>query len=528
MRGTNPFLRYWHTLRWLKPVQFYGRLWFRLYRPKPDLRAAPKPRATSRRWLACARATSMLGPDTFRFLSVERRIGQAEDWNRADWPKLWLYNAHYFDDLLANDAGARSDWHRALIARWLAENPPGQGNGWEPYPTSLRIVNWVKWLLAGNEPQAGMLDSLAVQTRWLQQRLEHHLLGNHLWANAKALVFAGAFFEGEEAGQWLSQGLQVLQRERGEQVLADGGHFERSPMYHSILSEDLLDLIQLASCLPAPFETVDLPAWKTTATRMLSWLASMTHPDGDIAFFNDAAFDISPTLASLKQYANALGIQLEDTAWLPCTHLQDSGYVRLQQGEAVLVADVAAIGPDYLPGHAHADSLSFEFSVRGKRALVNSGTSTYENNAQRQYERSTAAHNTVVVDGQDSSEVWAAFRVARRARVHEVITKSTADGLQLSAWHDGYLRLPGKVKHLRTWQLSAEKLEITDRLTGDFHQAETRFHLAPHHGLRWEVDGGDARLEPAHWHPRFGQSLAIQVLVVRFHSAHCRVCFFWD
>lgn len=88
--------RYWHTLRWLKPVQFYGRLWFRLYRPKPDLRAAPKPRATSRRWLACARATSMAGPDAFRFLSVERKISQPEDWNRADWPKLWLYNAQYF------------------------------------------------------------------------------------------------------------------------------------------------------------------------------------------------------------------------------------------------------------------------------------------------------------------------------------------------------------------------------------------------------------------------------------------------
>ncbi|GAB1458705.1 hypothetical protein MASR2M50_04790 [Thauera sp.] len=37
--------RYWHTLRHLRPVQFYGRVWFRYSRPKPDLRAAPALRA---------------------------------------------------------------------------------------------------------------------------------------------------------------------------------------------------------------------------------------------------------------------------------------------------------------------------------------------------------------------------------------------------------------------------------------------------------------------------------------------------
>src|SRR5262249_6854070 len=144
------------------------------------------------------------------------------------------------------DAGSRADWHRDLIKRWIAENPPGAGNGWEPYPISLRVVNWIAWSLAGGKLDEVACDSLATQVRVLGASLEYHLLGNHLLANAKALVFAGCYFTGPEAEAWLTAGLSLLQRELAEQILADGGHFERSPMYHAIILEDVLDLVQLA------------------------------------------------------------------------------------------------------------------------------------------------------------------------------------------------------------------------------------------------------------------------------------------
>ena len=79
-------------------------------------------------------------------------------------------------------------------------------------------------------------------------------------------------------------------------------------------------------------------------------------------------------------------------------------------------ADVGEIGPDYRPGHAHADTLCFELSVFGQRLVVNSGTSEYGLGAERLRQRGTAAHSTVQIDGADSSEVWSGFRVARRAR----------------------------------------------------------------------------------------------------------------
>jgi len=392
----------------------------------------------------------MTGPDRFTFLGVERRITAAADWNRRDWPKLWLYNAHYFDDLLAQSATAREPWHREILRRWIRENPPALGNGWEPYPTSLRIVNWVKWAQGAPETRVNEVrDSLAVQASWLRRRLEFHLLGNHLWVNAKALVFAGTWFEGPEADRWRASGLALFERELAEQILPDGGHVERSPMYQAIVLEDILDLVQLAQRTGSVIAASAVERWRTEALRMLGWLQAMSHPDGEIAQFNDAAFGIAPNVAALTDYARVLGLAVDDTPLPPRVRLGASGYERMQVGDAVLIADVAAIGPDHLTGHAHADTLSFELSVGRRRRLVNSGTSTYEAGTERCRQRGTAAHNTVEVDGQDSSEVWGSFRVARRARVFDVTTDEAPAGLTLAASHDGYRRLRGCVVHHR-------------------------------------------------------------------------------
>jgi uncharacterized heparinase superfamily protein len=497
-------------------------------------------------WVPCARAASMTGPGRFRFLGVERELASAQDWNNADWPKLWLYNAHYFDDLVATGFRQRSEWHDALLARWVVENPPGCGNGWEPYPASLRIVNWVKWALSANTLDDAVWHSLAVQARWLRKRLEIHLLGNHLWANAKALVFAGAFFEGEEAAAWRAKGLAILQRELGEQILPDGGHFERSPMYHAIVLEGVLDLVQLAAAYPGLFAGDDLARWRDTATRMLRWLRVMSHPDGGIALFNDAALGVAPDVAALADYAVALGLPVDEAPLSDIEALPESGYVRLQAGPAVLIADVAPIGPDYLPGHAHADTLSFELSLQGRRVLVNGGTSTYEASSERLCQRGTAMHNTVQVDGADSSEVWSSFRVARRARPLEVRWGRDGETLWIEAGHDGYRRLPGKVIHRRRWWLESGGLRVVDALTGRFAEARAYFRFAPGlpakcaaanggqavldgRALRWQVsDESSVAIVPGKWHPRFGADEGCRVLVVSFAGTTLETAFHWS
>lgn len=542
-------LRYFHTARHLKPVQIHGRVLFKLRRPAPRLGPAPPARRPSGPWAAPARRRpSLTGPDRCRFLNEERGVAGPSAWNDPAAAKLWLYNLHYFDDLNAADAAARTAWHRPLIARWIGENPPGLGNGWEPYPTSLRIVNWIKWALAGNRLEDGWLHSLAVQARWLAGRLERHLLGNHLFVNAKALVFAGLFFEGAEAAAWLDEGMAILEREIPEQILPDGGQFELSPLYHALALEDLLDLANLAAAfgdaLPGRWRGL-AESWPGTAAGMRRWLAGMCHPDGEIAFFNDAAAGVAPGPAELESYAARLGLP-PLPAWPDgLAHFAGSGYLRVQRGGMVALLDAAPVGPDYLPGHAHADTLSFELSLAGRRVLVNAGTSRYGAGPQRLRERGTAAHNTVQIDGEDSSEVWGGFRVARRARPFGLRVGEEGGWPAVACAHDGYRRLPGRPVHRREWRFFEGGLEIADTVEGRFKEAVGRLHFHPALAveaegaegraalpggpvLRWRAEGAACRLAWAQYHPEFGLAEPCRCLETRFAGPRCTIRLTWN
>jgi uncharacterized heparinase superfamily protein len=476
-------LLYWDTLRHLKPIQFYRRLWFRFYRPKPEKFNSLSLRQSARNWHSpIARQVSMISSNSFCFLNYEHTLPEFGGWNDSNLDKLWLYNLHYFDDLNACEASNRKTWHQHLISRWIEENPPCEGNGWEPYPCSLRIVNWIKWVLAGNMPVPGMLDSLSMQSDWLSKRIEWHLLGNHLFVNAKALFIAGLFFDGPRATGWYARGMSIIDEQLTEQVLSDGGNFERSTMYHSIFLEDLLDLINVALNWPSFVSDLRVSSWRDKAVKMLDWLATMTHPDGKISLFNDSAFSVAPVFSELENYAYRLGIEPfilsveHDVHLIP---LEQSGYIRLQMPGVVALLDVAPIGPDYLPGHAHADTLTFELSVFGQRVLVNGGTSQYGSSKLRVLERGTSSHNTVEINGESSSEVWSSFRVARRAYPFSMCVSDIEDYIYISCSHDGYLRLPGQPVHRRTWQLYSDSLLVEDQIIGKYQSAIARFHICP-------------------------------------------------
>lgn len=532
---------YFHTIRHLRFSQILGRLVFRLRRPRPNLQAPPMRRETVEAWVRpCERSKSMVSEQAFVFLNATGVISTPTAWNDPAVDKLWLYNLHYFDDLNAEGANDRREWHARLIERWIGENPPGCGNGWEPYPSSLRIVNWIKYALGGGVLSSRAVASLAVQVRYLCERLEFHLLGNHLLANAKALVFAGAFFEQEEADAWLAKGLAILHRELQEQILSDGAHFELSPMYHGIILEDLLDIENIGKAYGLG-EIVKAE----TIEKMMSWLAAMCHPDGGIAFFNDAAFGIAPSLTELTGYAERFGYPVQPATSDGLLRLAESGYFRLQKKHAVLLVDAAPVGPDYLPGHAHADTLSFELSLHGRRVMVNSGTSCYGSGAERQRQRGTAAHNTLVIDGQDSSEVWGGFRVARRAQAGSVEVAETASEMRVTASHDGYRRLSGHNVHRRRWLLNDESLVIEDDIVGMFDHAEVYFHLHPEmevldandgavrlcssdgSAVTVRVQGGRLRVEQGTWHPYFGVSMPNTCLVAQLDGAKISTRITW-
>jgi len=532
--------RYYYTLRHLKLRQFLGKLRLALPGPRPDVFPAPRRKRPSAVFpLPPLREGSLVREGVFRFLNVERPLSDAAGWNDPKADRLWLYNLHYFDDLNAAGRGRRRAWHERLIARWITENPPGFGAGWEPYPLSLRIVNWIKWACSGFSLSDAAVHSLAVQTRYLRGRLEYHLLGNHLLANAKALVFAGLFFDGDEPGEWLAAGLGILERELAEQVLPDGGHFERSPMYHSIVLEDVLDLLAIGRCFASAVSPSLLERWTGIAREMFKWLAAMSHPDGEISFFNDAAFGIALTPWRLRSCADSLGLEVAVPPKSEILRLGPSGYLRIERDPVVVIFDAALVGPDYIPGHAHADTLSFEISWNAQRVLTNSGTSTYVAGPRRAWERSTAAHNAVEVDAQNSSEVWSAFRVARRAYPFDVQIERADGVFRAACSHDGYRRLKGAPVHRRAVEVRENALHVNDTISGrGVHRAAGYFHFHP--GVRleeqpsqgWTVhlpggtrlrligkNGVRLKREEGSYAPEFGKSIARPVLVWRMEGS---------
>jgi len=475
------FFNYFHTIRHLKLSQIYYRVKLILVKPSINKNIDFQIRISKNKFCQpILKKKSLLSKNKFYFLNKIKSILKI-GWNGNNnlVSKLWRYNQHYFDDLNAIGSLKRKKWHRKLMADWVNNNQIGIGIGWESYPISIRAVNWIKWYISGNSFSDFFKHSLVLQVRWLFRRLEWHLLGNHLFSNAKALIFAGLFFSTKESKTWLQKGLKIIDNELNEQVLADGGHFELSPMYHSIFLEDLLDLINIAKTYPKIIKISQIKKWKKIAIKMLKWLDAMNHPNGDISLFNDSANGIAPTLNQLENYAKRLGVNYSKNKFKKVTKLINSGYIRIDSKDYTALLDVAKIGPDYLPGHAHADTLSFEISLFRQLLLVNGGTSEYEIGSIRKFERSSRAHNTVTINNKDSSEVWSSFRVARRAYPFELKIKELKNLISINCSHDGYKRLRGKPIHERNWQFFQSSVVIEDQIKGSFDNAFAYFHFHP-------------------------------------------------
>lgn len=513
--------RLYNTVKYLKFKQISWRVWYKFHKIGVIDTHTLKIRPIQKAWVDHARRQpTIIAAQTFDFFGKTGSIDEI-GWDSPNRSKLWRYNQHYFDDLNAKSPKNRRIWHQSLITSWILENTVGVGTGWEPYPTSLRIVNWLKFALSTQELSTEAYMSLVIQARWLSRRIEWHILGNHIMANAKALYFCGLVFEGKEAEVWYKKGLSIILNELQEQVLPDGGHFELSPMYHALAVEDFLDIINVARCFGRP---EDVRSLEKILPEMLTWLRSMSHPDGKISFFNDSATNIAPDNRQIVNYATRLGIQFEDAPG--CKVLSESGYFRLVNFKAVLIGDIGRIGPDYLPSHAHADTLSFELSLFGQRVIVNSGTSEYGNGSERLRQRGTLAHSTILINKKNSSDVWSGFRVGERARPEAVAFQILDAKPTVQGSHDGYRTEAGSPIHQRKWTLKPGLLLIQDTIfASSSYDIDAVFRLHPailavkNYGNSFTLTlpsgdvslfeypaSVDVSLDATTWHPEFGST----------------------
>jgi len=499
----RPSMIYWRVHRTVKGagIRFMekARLAERMFdRPVGDVSVSPVPRLSSR--YHCEEID--LAERRFSFLQDVLVLPEDADEMRAAVarkPLLWQFHFGYHDYLLALMEDTDTDPLCAgkvldFMEEWMRVYPlyttGARRSAWHPYVLSIRIEAWIRlharvqdFGVDTSDPRlAEIARSIELMTRVLLRNLEKGTMANHLLRNIKALVLAGLFLDTSTGAQARRIGLTLLEREIREQVLDDGCHFERSPMYHVSMTSDVLDI---AEAITLSESTVP-EALSGAAARMTAFLEHMRHPDGEIPYFNDATRSFFLRTAEVLERGHRLCEEMdwpghsdapEDTGAQP---KRVSGLLTAQMPRSWVVFDAGNVGPDYQPGHTHCDTLSFEWSLDGDRFVTDTGVYHYRESPERFYSRSTAAHNTIEIEGEDQSEVWKSFRVGRRAKILEY-GREEIDGVQiLRGAHDGYERLERGLVHERAILLAPAWLAVIDWLHGTgIHRYRSFLHLHP-------------------------------------------------
>jgi hypothetical protein len=302
---------------------------------------------------------------------------------------------------------------------------------WTPIALSLRILSLTTCVaMARRLGKDDAFEDVACHHIWecyqaLRYTKEDYLGYNHAVFGRAAMAVAECLFEldSEESISVLTASL-----ERG--LLDDGYWAERSATYHVHM---LAVVRAIRSLRPAGDMAERL---RRIDREMADALATMLHPDGDIALFNDAALGDAP-------HPMLLGIRPAVSQTPDVTTLPEAGFVRLSNGSDVVIFDVGPMGPDDVIGHAHADFLSFECSINGERFIVDPGVASITNDQERTWTRSSAYHNGPSITGQEPAEPFGAWRVGRRGAAN-LENAGVQNGAALaSAVCDGYLEHTG-------------------------------------------------------------------------------------
>lgn len=319
---------------------------------------------------------------------------------------------------------------------------------WFPYSVSHRILAALSGYVLGFEQlEANLKAELDDFIRWnaafVAANVEHELRNNHVERNLAALCFyyTCATVVPEDVSTRLDR---EVRRVMTACVLGDGLIAERSAMYQglTVMSLDIFArtpfLADTTRQLARDNHTKALKAWST-----------MTHPDGDIALFNDSWLDEVPTLANVTN-----GEDID-----PLIRLPEAGYSRMESEGIFVLMDAGPIGPRWNPGHGHADFLSIEADVAGLRFIVDPGTYQYSTGDRRSFERSNASHNGPHELGVEPVEYTGCFRVGRMisARLEETDSPTTSTGR---------LKLRGGRQVSRTVSVTQGRAIVSDLWSG--------------------------------------------------------------
>jgi uncharacterized heparinase superfamily protein len=374
---------------------------------------------------------------TFTFLNRTVSFGgvEAVDWRREMGEgnnPLWRMNLSYMGYVVPLLATGRDDDMVIVetLVETLEKQNPWNRSGvfrdvWFPYAVSHRIINLLSGLVcwrrtSGSAVPDRLTRHIKLCAEFLKRNLERELQFNHLLKNLVALKCYESAVAPSEAPRLVEE--KLLLRVVEQQLLPDGGHIERSPMYHLLFLEDL----QLLRVL-RPYGNEAIAALERAQDRAIRALAHMTHVGNErIALMNDSWLGESLSPAYFLGSGEALPAGSVQT-------LEDTGYSRIDCAGVSLIFDCGAAGPDNNLGHAHADFLALETMYRGTPLVVDPGTPIYTAGALRDWCRSASIHNGPAIEGVEPLEFWKSFRVGRRGYAYPIDTSELPWGVACSA-----------------------------------------------------------------------------------------------
>lgn len=453
-------IQFFNTIRYLKFKQVYYRIFYSIRNKLRKFysfkyKFSKESKTVFLKLNKSCKNFSIYKDGSFTMLNLSKKFTSQIDWNYDKFGKLWTYNLTYFEYLENKE-------DISLIYDFI-QNISTIKDGLEPFPISLRGVNWIKFLSKYQIRDKIIDDSLYAQYFILLDNLEYHLLGNHLLENAFSLLFGAYYFQDEVL---YVKAKNILEKELKEQILEDGAHFELSPMYHQIMLFRILDCINLIQNNNWKNQEL-LKFLEQKAIIMLGWLKNISYKNGEIPLLNDSTNKIAPSSSELFEYALILKLNAK------LNKLNKSGYRKIKKENYECLIDIGEIGASYIPGHAHADTFNFELYIGNLPFIVDTGLSTYNIGKLRTTQRSTKAHNTIEINSKNSSEVWNGFRVANRANVINVVEKDDF----IVATHNGYFK-NYKIFHTRSWFFGEDQILIKDELN-KICNAVAYFHFHP-------------------------------------------------
>lgn len=424
----------------LWPADFFGRIPYRAGNPYGDVRVAWEPARLQQLVLLAALAENAGAADAARAAALaQRQLLSFCRWNPP------LTGIHYVS---AMECGLR------VIAACHAVDML-RGRLPEPRAVSEALIQLV----------AGHCDLIA------RRPSRFSSAGNHSIAEAAGLVYGGILFpELPAASRWLRLGIDTLAREVPRQLLEDGGSLEQSFWYQRFVHE---------------LATLSLRLLDSVNVSTPALLADRVRRGGQFRAAVRLANGASPDVGD-RDDGVALSFALREPAAVPAAGisvrtLADSGYSMLtgpaDDGLQVLM-DHGPLGMPPSAGHGHADGLAVQAWVHGRPLLVDVGTGSYTGDADwRRYFRSTAAHNTVCVDGADQARQRTAFMWSEAYQCVLLRAERHPATVRVLARHDGYVRRAG-AWHVRGVALRADgSVLIWDRVDGSgHHTVELNWH----------------------------------------------------